>query len=210
MVHKGKRARITSEGEAHIYKRSIEEPRKQRTELAKALQNELKDMGFDMPELEVLERKVSKYRNEKRDPKDEPFTLAALADNSMFVEHLPVILRAYLAEYIAMAQAGLPIPRPPLTIREALWIARLSSVLNDTFSLLKYAKEYATQERISRVLNKPLPSSETDILLLHQVKDELCKEFGIDEDSINKAFPAITKIEISLPEINKDKEAQNE
>jgi len=144
MTVKGKRARITSDGRAHIVTRALEHPRIQRTELARKLQNELEAMGHDMPQLEVLERMISEFRNTPSNPLDKPWSVITLAEHDIPPEALPKVLEIFIDK---LKSEGVH-----LTIREARWIARLSFVLKDTEMLYGYALEYAGVEKAGQLL----------------------------------------------------------
>ncbi len=144
---RGTRARIPPLSRAHIMRRAIDEPRIPRKELAKKLQQELKHQGFDVPEIEVLERMISKYRNEITDaPEDKPWNLLTLSDYDISADALPVVFELWahaLREW-----------KRPLTIREIKWAARLYRIQDDLSELLMLSTQYAAYERFCRLLGE--------------------------------------------------------
>ena len=142
----GTRANIPPNSRLHIIARAIAHPRIPRRELAKKLQNELEGMGYDVPEVEVLERKISLYRNKITEgPEDEPWCILTLTKYDIVAEALPTVfeLWAYtLKEY-----------KKPLTIREMKWAARLYRIIpSDKEGLLLLSIKYAAYEKSSEAL----------------------------------------------------------
>jgi hypothetical protein len=116
---KRKRAYIPKEAEAIILTHALEYPRLKRTLMAEKLQQELESRGYDVPEIEVLERKISRYRRYSSDsPLEKPWSIATLDDYPIPAQALPIVLE----EYKQHIEEG-----TVLTIREAKWIARLSA-----------------------------------------------------------------------------------
>ena len=153
----GTRARIPPRSKAIIMTRAVETPRTSRKELAKRLQNELEEEGFDVPEIEVLERMISKYRNEIHDgPEDKPWSLLTLTDCDIAAEALPTVfdLWAYaLREY-----------QKPLTIREVKWAARLYRIMQDDLEgLLLSSIQYAAYEKSCEALGDEVASAAKEI-----------------------------------------------
>ena len=119
MIKKGKRARITPDGEALIVSRALESPRLQRAVLAEKLQAEFGKRNWPVPKLEVLEKKISKYRNREESPQDKPWSTATLEAYPIPPEALPKVLELWKFRLDTGEK---------LTIREAKWAARLSAV----------------------------------------------------------------------------------
>lgn len=125
MTIKGKRARITPDGRAYILTHALLLPRIPRTKLAEQLQKELEAEGYDRPEVEVLERKISWFRNHATDdPQDKFWNLSTLEDFPIPADALPSVLKAWLHNQEER--------KAPLTIREAKWVARLYPFYDDT------------------------------------------------------------------------------
>jgi hypothetical protein len=153
----GTRARIPLGSRAIIMARAVETPRISRKELAKKLQNELQEKGFDVPEIEVLERMISEYRNKIiNGPEDEPWSLLTLTNFDIAAEALPIVfdLWAYaLREY-----------QKPLTIREMKWAARLYRIIeNNIEELLISSIRYAAYERAQGSLGDKFASIANEV-----------------------------------------------
>jgi len=112
------RATITSSGLQTIMDFALGDPSRPRREVALKLQDQFRAMQQPVPKLEVLERKVSYFRNRiGHDPIDEPWGVWTLTEHPISAEALPTVLEAW-----AHARADLG---EKFTIREALWVARL-------------------------------------------------------------------------------------
>ena len=154
----GTRATITLAGRAHIMKRALERPRTQRTELARALQKEFKAQGQDVPEVEVLERMISRFRNhEADDPQDKPWSTAKLDDYPVPPEALAVVLRVWKSRREK---------RSDLTIREAKWAARFAGLIADTEKLSTTARRYARTELMFELTGNDFDSTTLDHFLM--------------------------------------------
>jgi len=172
----GTRATIPPGSRAHIEARVVEHPYIQRKELAKKLQNELEEMGYDMPELEVLERMISKHRNDPIDPKDKPFCLCpgALVKYPIHPEALPMVLRVWAKclEEEKPDKDGFS-SKMTFTIRDALWVARLSelySLFNDPEAIWSYAFRYSVRERAYEAIGEAIDTTDLDAELLKNFK----------------------------------------
>ena len=172
----GTRATIPPGSRAHIEARAVEHPYIQRKELAKKLQNELEEMGYDMPKLEVLERMISKHRNDPIDPKDKPFCLCpgALVKYPIHPEALPMVLRVWAKclEEEKPDKDGFS-SKMTFTIRDALWVARLSelySLFNDPEAIWSYAFRYSVRERAYEAIGEAIDTTDLDAELLKNFK----------------------------------------
>ena len=172
----GTRATIPPGSRAHIEARAVEHPYIQRKELAKKLQNELEEMGYDMPKLEVLERMISKHRNDPIDPKDKPFCLCpgALVKYPIHPEALPMVLRVWAKclEEEKPDKDGFS-SKMTFTIRDALWVARLSelySLFNDPEAIWSYAFRYSVRERACEAIGEAIDTTDLDAELLKNFK----------------------------------------
>lgn len=156
MAEKRKRANITPDGEAIIMARALETPRMQRTKLASKLQGELGELGFDEPEVEVLERKISWYRKHSADdPQEGAWSIATL-------KHYPLPpggLAAVLKVWKSREGKG-------FSIREAKWASLLSVTLQDTNDLSGMASIYARTELMSEILEIPFDTRILDRQLM--------------------------------------------
>jgi len=158
----GKRAHITPDGEKIIVMRSLEYPRLDRPVLAEKLQTELGSHGWDKPQIEVLEKKISKYRKLSTDSPEEMSWSTARAFSSsdkspLQPEALAAVLKAW--KYKVEHSSG-------LTMREAKWAARLSAVKHDTEDLLKSVSDYAGLEIICELTKRPFNSTLADKRLM--------------------------------------------
>ena len=122
---KGKRANITPEGNELIAGKALKTPRIKRTQLAEQLQREFEELGWDVPEFEVLERKISWYRNHMaNEPEDKPWSLISLPKNPIPADAIPHVLKVWA---LALEEGN------PLTIREAIWTAWLYPIFGEAF-----------------------------------------------------------------------------
>lgn len=168
MVHKGKRATITQRGLELIIRRSLDHPRMPRTKLAEQLQGELEAMGQDVPEVEVLERKISWWRNHATDdPQDKPWSMSTLDEYPISPETLPKIF--------LLSQAFGPTSMDTVTIRDAKWMARLAGFMHidansplskegqeKTYGLYFIAQNYSKAEQLAEWLKIDLDTTELD------------------------------------------------
>ena len=159
MTYKPKRAQITPEQEATIAKYVLDFPDMSRTKLAEKIQAEVNWLGKP-PEIEVLERKISSYRRVSELPQDKPWTLDSLKQNPLPPEVLPKLFPIWL-----MKQEN-PLS-PPLTIREARWIAQLSGMTDDIELLRLVAEVCAEWELIGELTNSPQLSSPATMLHIY-------------------------------------------
>lgn len=161
-MERGKRAHITHEGEKTIISRAVAYPRLKRATVAERLQNEFESKGWDIPEIEVLERKISKYRKTcKVDSEDQPWTLDALKDNPIPPDALGKVFQVWLQKQ--------EIPwSPPLSNREVRWVVRFSAMTSDT-ELLRIVSELCAEwELIGRLTEIPQLSSPSIILHVYE------------------------------------------
>lgn len=157
MEHKGKRAEITQKNLADIMSQALAYPRIPRTELAEKIQETITWKG-STPEVEVLERKISWFRNHAKDgPQENQWSMAALEDYP-----LPsAALSAVLAVWKLKVESG-----STFTIREAKWVSRLYELKKDTKALSFIARRYAQTELIYEILKQPFNSTDLDRLLM--------------------------------------------
>jgi hypothetical protein len=162
MIRKGKRAHISEDGEAIIMARSLEVDksglRPQRTILAEKLQTEFEGKRYDVPQIEVLERKISWYRRHaETDPLEKPWRMDTLDEYPIPPEAVPSVLKVWKSRI----DNG-----DTLTIREAKWAARLSGHLPDIEKLSYKASHYARTELMFQLLGRPFDSTEVDRSLM--------------------------------------------
>jgi hypothetical protein len=93
-----------------------------RTKLAEKIQAEVPWPGKP-PTIEVLERKISRYRKQVIDyPEDKPWSMATLDKYSIPPEAIPAVLACWKQRVRS---------RSILTIREAKWVSRLYALMAD-------------------------------------------------------------------------------
>lgn len=137
-----------------------------RTPLAEKMQTEIKWEG-KAPEIEVLERKISKYRKEYRnrpttDPQDKPWSMATLDRPDIPPippEALPAVLEVWKLR-IDSEEWNFS-----FSIREAKWAARLSALITDTKELSARAGQYARTEILYQLIGRPFDSRGLDSLI---------------------------------------------
>ena len=145
---------------------SCPSPRLQRGPLATKLQAELKELGYDVPQFEVLERMISKYRNRTAgSPEDMPWSTATLnAPDAPPVS--PEALAAMLRMWGSRMEKG-----DTFTIREAKWTARLSGLEPDIEKLSFIARRHARTELMFELIDRDFDSTFLDQLLMHELVD---------------------------------------
>jgi len=116
------------------------------------------DLKFDEedgPSLRTYEVYLQKMRpkRELADPLDDPWTLSASIDHNIPPSSTQALLKAW-----RICQAI----DHTLTIRQAKWIAYLSTVITSTPDLLSWAGEYAQSERSEKLLFGKFDSSDID------------------------------------------------
>lgn len=164
MTKKGKRAYITPEAEARIISRAVAYPREQRTKLAEKLQEEFKIEKWDIPEIEVLERKISKYRTHikrNKNPEDEPWTLDSLKDKPLPPDALLSVFHVWLLKQEESWS-------PPLSMREARWASQLSGTIKDLYTLKAAAETCADWEIIGELMKEPHLSTPDMMLYIYE------------------------------------------
>ena len=114
-----------------------------RTVVAVRLEGIIREMGVAVPDRGTLEKEISKARG-RPSPLDNPWSLADLVYNPIPPQALLAVLGAYEAVRISSGQID-----RRLTIRQALWVARLHALFPaDLVLVLRFAEEYAATERI--------------------------------------------------------------
>lgn len=192
MTIKGRRAKITDEGESIIISHALAYPRRRRTLVAEELEKKLDEKGHDVPQLEVLERKISYFRNhEVKSPLDKPWNIFTLSTHPIPPEAVPLVMA------IARNKMGVTY-RHKLTIREAVWIGKLYTFVPEDeredyivlHELLVWAESYALMERYKETSGKEPPAHDVEswddeIYLMSRVMQEIraVTERNVDERS---------------------------
>jgi hypothetical protein len=159
MKKKGDLWRILPETKNQITKYVLapENKGKQREEMANELERQL---GNRSPSLDTIKKMISKIRSASN-PIDRPWHLGTVME-------YPIPPEGVAKVFSVLCQYG----RPPLrqkgawgldiTIREALWISRLSELPVPIDFLERQALNYADAERISEITGVPFETREKD------------------------------------------------
>ena len=128
--------------------------------------------GQKPPELSTIEKRISTYRRVPEDSLDELWSLASLVKHPIPPEAMPVVMAFYkkrLAE------------NDVLTIREALWAARLYRIIEPLDLVFDWAFLYAIDELVAEESGKPFKSKELDRELIEtpQHAREVMREIKI-------------------------------
>ncbi len=145
------------------------------------LQNIIESMGEIVPAEETLEKLISWARNHPDSPLDEPWSLGCLAEVEIPPEALLAIMQ--------IMRKRLPHAELDLTIREAMWIARLHKLFDDLELLDKWASAYAARERVCWILEWPHETSSLDLQLMSSDRTRFPWAFGWwgeDEKSLSE------------------------
>lgn len=134
-----------------------------------------KKLPPDWPSVSAVGKVITKIRPKfGTDPKDNPFSLGALVKYPIPPEALPTVLRAW-AQYRKQGDT--------LTIREALWFSRLSSVLSEfekvgdkNRNLGNLVQWYAIRERAYEATGETIDTTDPDTTVLQLLKLEEEKE----------------------------------
>ena len=188
MIMKGKRANITLEGHDIIMTRALEHPRLKRTSLAEKIQTELKSKGYDTPEIEVLERKISWWRNhDEDDPQGKPLSMVILAQPQPPIppEAMPAVLRVWNWRVSC---------DEPFSIREAKWVSRLYTIfdpVNDQQTLMDWASGLAHREILCNMSKIPFTTHDLDTLLTEPDNSKIIQDAKMGRLKIYRSKPTI-------------------
>lgn len=149
-----RRAKIGIEEEIAIADYALRFRDMHRTPLAEKMLSEI-DWPGKPPEIEVLERKISKVRAHETLPVDKPWSVESMVMYPIPAEALPLVLRAWV-----YAREKLNIS---LTIRQAQWIARLYAAIKDIPALVEQALSYASFELIGELLGRGYGTDTTGV-----------------------------------------------
>jgi len=112
-----------------IYKMALDpefyEPYRSRSAVARAIRCKLKEQRKMVPSQATVEKKISEYRKREPDDKESPWSVFDIANPKYTIpsEALPTVLKMWAYERVTF--------RRQLTIRQALWVARLYSVFRE-------------------------------------------------------------------------------
>lgn len=163
MIKEAKRAKnFTARENATILKYAVKDfPKMPRTNLAEKILKEVEWLG-KLPEVEVIERKISKARAIGLLPLDKPWNISTLLNNEIPPQSLPVVLELFI-EHLRKDAVH-------LTIREAQWIGRLAFVLKDKEMLWQHALECAWSEQVLEATGLEYTEIGADALLYESMK----------------------------------------
>jgi hypothetical protein len=167
-VVKGKRAKITKEDHLIIAEWARDKyPDMPRTKLAEMIAKDL-FKNRAPPQIEVLEKLISRYRNAiTTSPEDETWSLATLDSYPIPPEALPAVLEVFRYNL----KEGLD-----FTIRQAKWASRLSAIWfgkkDGIQKLALAASYYAHLENLYEVLKMPLETFWVDRKLFADLGDD--------------------------------------
>lgn len=213
----------------------ISKPKKIQEEVIRQLPDALKVWGGpNWPGRDVVQdrlRKKIRPRLAVSRELDRPWCIGALVEYPIPPECLPAVLRVFYAERRTDAATDEFFRRayelgaePYLTIRQALWIARLSPLFKYptlavsaspeediaqyarfdlvTASLVHWARMYALKERTAEILEEPLDTSNLDIGFSLQARDEIYRTLV--------SVPSLIRYSWRETENHLKKEAHNE
>ena len=165
MIQRQRRVKITSETKKLIFGRAMEQPRIQRTKLAVKLQVEIKRRKEGVPQLEVLERMISHYRNHAEDdPQEKPWDLRTLNEHWLPPESLPAVIEAWMELKRTQSLA--------LSIRQAKWVSWLYPFYEDRIGLLYTAITYSWDELLEEMVTHSEINWQSFNVSLYQKRSE--------------------------------------
>ena len=152
-VHKSKRARNITEKEYRaLAAEAIKTPREPRITLAKRLVNDINWRG-PAPEVESIEKKITEIRKNfpASSELDSPWSVVTMSRHEHYIppELLPLVMKMW--KYFQQREARF------MTIREALWVVRLSALLNNDTGFKEFAAyvvDYAALEKVNEALGR--------------------------------------------------------
>lgn len=179
-----KGAHLTPEVKKLIAQIYLEHPDYGPTKIREELLKRMKETGVDQyfgpdwPSVSAVGKVVTEIRkrDDARLPElkriDSPWSLSSLAEYNIPPEALPVVMSFYKKR---LAEDDV------LTIREALWAARLCKIIDAPDLVWDWAFLYATDEMVSEILGKPFDSRELDLEMIRnpQYARETQREIAI-------------------------------
>ena len=161
-----------------VRKRALERPRGPRGALAVELQTLIRRWGEPVPSRETLEKIISEMRNSD-DDQDRPWSLVSISLYPMPSEAIPYVLKVW----------GRAIEKDnPITIREALWVARLYSIFeaNAIGNLeMAYKTRGIEATQYQAKLNHILPSILNDADTMDSLLD-FAQVYAVNERILNR------------------------
>ncbi len=172
-------AKLTTDVEELIAKVCIEHPEwlakpsQIQQEVIRQLPDSLKAWGGpNWPAKATIQdrlRKKIRPKLENKPPEvenlDSQWTVGCLANYDMPPDALQIVMRIYEKRLRQLKQ--------DFTIREAIWIARLSKCIDDLIVLEHFASVYALSEKIDWILGKPTLDRGLDIRLIQGMNKQI-------------------------------------
>lgn len=98
------------------------------------------------PKIETIVRQISKARNSKRSPLDEPWTLGACRDypSDFPASSLPILIKYKSMKFQTISEEpDTSLHFNEFSIRQAKWIVRLYPIIKESFQFSDYLDEYS-------------------------------------------------------------------
>jgi hypothetical protein len=156
-----------------IYTEAVSKIGVSRKVLALQLEEKMVLLGLKPPAVERIEKEISRARNLPDGPGDVPFTLGSVLTWDIAANAIPMLLRI---------QQGREMKEPPMTIRQARWVAKLAGqahtygygeIGNEARLLFNVSAVYALREKSHEFGGgKYLDTSDLDLLYWGQVSKE--------------------------------------
>lgn len=144
--------------------------------LAIELKKLIEEAGEVSPTEDTMIKKISEARNKPKSPLDEQWSLGYLAQYDIPPDALPIVMRIYEKRLRELKQ--------DFTIREAMWIARLSKCTDDLIVLERFATVYALTEKVNWILGKTTHDRHFDIKLLQAMDKRITSSDYVKSDDI--------------------------
>lgn len=150
--------KIADEVHQVIATKVLENPTMKREEIVHEIKKVLDARGGHVPERNTLLKQISFYRHHSPVSLDVPWSVGSLAQHPIPPEALPVVLQAYVLEdtWGTPTATSYGVRRGTLTVREALWVARIYQLFLDEEDgnqeenwrdMLQWARTYALKEQ---------------------------------------------------------------
>ena len=187
--------KISNKVKRIIYEEALRDRSYPRTAVAAKLADIIEKMGEPVPKLETLEKMISHARNHAPSPLDAPWSLGSLVEYPIAAEDLPRVLQVFVQQEVVNKHRP-PEIQHPLTIRQALWAARLSPLIEDVTMIFIHAQIYASRDRACEVSGSPFDTTDLDAGIIRTLSEPIGEALGIPADHIS---PPITKIVVHTP-----------
>ena len=152
---------IPDDWKRYIMERALTEVNTPRMLLTDEILEQMKqsrDVKDKLPERESIAKLISRARNHSASPLDAPFSLASLAEYDIPPEAMPAIMWVYKKMFRESPQY--------FTIRQALWVARLYSIIESSDMVREWADVYAFREQVCWILGEPFFTRGLDVALI--------------------------------------------